>query len=112
MTACEEDCNSFLFLVMERGGCIYIMTNVFNTVLYIGVTSDLFSRVSDHKNKKYPDSFTAKYNCNKLVLYEMFPTIEEAIGREKQLKKWKREWKNKLIQDTNPDWKDLFSEEL
>ncbi|WP_431844441.1 GIY-YIG nuclease family protein [Pedobacter superstes] len=78
------------------------MANVFNTVLYIGVTSDLFSRITDHKNKKYPDSFTAKYNCNKLVYYEMFPSIEEAIGKEKQLKKWKREWKDKLIQDANP----------
>ena len=88
------------------------MTNVFNTVLYVGVTSDLFSRVNEHKTKKYPDSFTAKYNCNKLVHYEMFPSIEEAIGREKQLKKWKREWKNKLIEETNPRWTDLYSEDL
>ena len=97
---------------MERGGCIYFMTNVFNTVLYIGVTSDLFSRVTEHKDKKYPDSFTSKYNCNKLVYYEMYPTIEEAIGKEKQLKKWKREWKNKLVQDLNPQWIDLFNDDL
>ncbi|HEX9957547.1 MAG TPA: GIY-YIG nuclease family protein [Fibrella sp.] len=97
---------------MERGGCIYITTNLSNTVLYIGVTSDLFTRISDHKNKKYPDSFTAKYNCTKLVYYEMFSSIEEAIGREKQLKKWKREWKDKLIVSFNPDWVDMFSEEL
>ena len=71
------------------------MTNTFNTVLYIGVTSDLFSRVSEHKTKKYPKSFTAKYNCDKLVYYEMFSRIEEAIGKEKQLKRWNREWKNK-----------------
>jgi len=88
------------------------MTNVFNTVLYIGVTSDLFSRVTEHKDKKYPDSFTSKYNCNKLVYYEMYPTIEEAIGKEKQLKKWKREWKNKLVQDLNPQWIDLFNDDL
>ena len=67
---------------MERGGCIYIITNSFNSVLYIGVTSDLYSRIYDHKNKKYPESFAAKYNCNKLVYYEMFPSVEEAIGRE------------------------------
>ena len=97
---------------MERGGCIYIMTNTFNTVLYIGVTSDLFSRVSEHKTKKYPKSFTAKYNCDKLVYHEMFSRIEEAIGKEKQLKKWNREWKNKLIQDANPGWLDLFSDDL
>jgi putative endonuclease len=97
---------------MERGGCIYIMANSFNTVLYIGVTSDLFSRVSEHKNKKYPGSFTSKYNCNKLVYYEMFSRIEEAIGKEKQLKKWNREWKNKLIQDANPNWSDLFNDDL
>lgn len=78
---------------MERGGCVYIITNVFNTVMYIGVTSDLFSRITEHKNKIHPKSFTAKYNCNKLVYYEMYPTIDDAIGREKNLKKWNREWK-------------------
>jgi putative endonuclease len=76
---------------MERGGCVYIITNVFNTVMYIGVTSDLFSRITEHKNKIHPKSFTAKYNCNKLVYYEMYPTIDDAIGREKKLKKWNKE---------------------
>ena len=97
---------------MERGGCVYIMTNVFNTVLYIGVTSDLFSRVTEHKNKLYPKSFTAKYDCNKLVFYEMYATIEEAIGMEKRLKKWNRDWKIKLIEKDNPTWSDLYSEDL
>jgi len=64
---------------MQRGGCDYIMSNVFNSVVYIGVTSDLFSRVAEHKDKAYPSSFTAKYNCNKLVYFEAFSTIEEAI---------------------------------
>ena len=72
---------------MERGGCVYILANVFNTVIYIGVTSDLFSRITEHKNKIYPNSFTAKYSCNKLVYFEMYSTIEEAIGMEKRLKK-------------------------
>ena len=70
---------------MERGGCVYILTNVFNTVLYIGVTSDLFSRITEHRSKVYPDSFTAKYNCFKLVSFEMYPTIEEAIGMENSI---------------------------
>ena len=97
---------------MERGGCVYILTNVFNTVLYIGVTSDLFSRIAEHKDKLYPKSFTAKYDCNKLVFYEMYSTIEEAIGMEKRLKKWNRDWKIKLIEKNNPTWSDLYSEDL
>ncbi|MFD0940719.1 GIY-YIG nuclease family protein [Pedobacter boryungensis] len=97
---------------MERGGCVYILTNVFNTVFYIGVTSDLFSRMAEHKDKVYPKSFTAKYNCSKLVYYQMYANIEEAIGMEKRLKKWNRDWKIKLIEKDNPMWKDLYSEEL
>lgn len=97
---------------MQRGGCVYIMTNVFNTVLYIGVTSDLFSRVNEHKDKVYPNSFTAKYNCNKLVHYCFYSTIEEAIAVEKQMKTWNREWKINLIVENNPDWIDLYQEDL
>ena len=74
---------------MKKGGCAYILTNVFNTVLYIGVTSDLFSRIAEHKNKVYIESFTAKYNCNKLVFYEMYSTIEEGYWYEKKIKKMK-----------------------
>jgi putative endonuclease len=97
---------------MEKGGCVYIMTNVFNTVLYIGVTSNLFSRVDEHKTKAYPKSFTAKYNCNKLVYYKMYSTIDEAIGMEKRLKKWNRAWKIQLINKNNPLWLDLYGEDL
>ncbi|PJJ83193.1 GIY-YIG nuclease family protein [Mucilaginibacter auburnensis] len=71
---------------MIRGGCIYIMTNKTHSVLYIGVTSNLLSRAWEHKNKVYPTSFTAKYNCNKLVYYCFYPHIEEAISAEKALK--------------------------
>lgn len=95
---------------MTRGGCIYIMTNLSNRVLYIGVTSTLYFRIKEHKDKLYTQSFTSKYNCSKLVYYESFGFIEEAIAREKQLKNWKREWKIALIQLNNPDWKDLFDE--
>ena len=93
---------------MQYGGTVYILTNVHHEVLYIGVASDLFTRIPEHITKVYPNSFTAKYNCNKLVYYETFGRIEDAIAREKQLKKWNRSWKNKLISDFNPEWKDLF----
>ena len=86
---------------MERGGCVYILTNHTNTVLYIGVTSDLYFRIVEHREKKYPDSFTAKYNCSKLVYYEQFESIDEAIAKEKQLKNWKRAWKINLINQHN-----------
>ena len=93
---------------MERGGCVYILTNYSRTVLYIGVTSDLYFRIKDHKEKLHPDSFTVKYNCNILVYFEQFSTIEEAIGKEKQLKNWKRSWKINLINSENPNWEDSF----
>jgi len=84
------------------------MSNDYGSVLYIGVTSDLFTRIPDHKSKLYPQSFTARYNCRKLVYYETFGRIEDAIAREKQLKKWNRKWKDELISKTNPAWNDLF----
>ena len=86
------------------------MTNVTHTVLYIGVTADLYVRVQQHKEAYNENAFTAKYNCKKLVYYEGFSRIEEAIAREKQLKKWHREWKVNLINDFNPMWKDLSEE--
>jgi putative endonuclease len=85
-----------------------MLTNISNNVLYIGVTSDLFFRLQEHKNKKFPASFTSKYNCTKFVYYENFSTIDEAISREKQLKNWQRQWKENLIMSVNPAWKDLF----
>ena len=95
---------------MERGGCIYIMTNYQKTTLYIGVTSDLRSRVEEHKTKKHPLSFTAKYDLTFLIYYETFYAIEEAIEREKQLKKWSRAKKEVLINKINHSWKDLSDE--
>ncbi|MCL2213306.1 MAG: GIY-YIG nuclease family protein [Oscillospiraceae bacterium] len=87
---------------------IYIMANTLNTVLYIGVTSDLKTRVAEHKASVHKYSFTSKYKCTKLVYLEVFSDINEAIKREKQLKKWKREWKNTLIEKFNPEWEDLL----
>ena len=93
---------------MQRGGCVYIVTNLTHSVLYTGVTSDIISRIWDHKNKTYPKSFTAKYNCNKLVYYLFYPHIEEAIAAEKALKGGNREFKIKLINELNPNWSDLY----
>ena len=91
---------------MEAGGYIYVMTNRNNTVLYIGVTNDLARRKAEHSSGQ-GSLFTSKYNCTKLVYFESFPDINQAILREKQLKNWKREWKIALIEKVNPDWTDL-----
>jgi putative endonuclease len=99
-----------LNLTMQRGGCVYIMTNANKTTLYIGVTSDLISRVMQHKEGAYPTSFSARYSLHLLVYYEIFHTIEEAIAREKQLKAASRIYKEKLIRLINPEWNDLFGE--
>ncbi|MBL7858457.1 MAG: GIY-YIG nuclease family protein [Cyclobacteriaceae bacterium] len=95
---------------MAKGGCIYMMANNRNTTIYTGVTSDLYSRVVEHREKKYDNSFTARYNLTKLVYYETFHSIEEAIDREKQIKGGSRADKEKLIRTINPHWKDLFDE--
>jgi len=93
---------------MERGGFVYIMTNKTHMVLYIGVTSDLRNRVYEHINHEYPKSFTSKYKCHKLVYYNFFWSIEEAIIEEKRLKGGSRLSKLKLINEFNPNWNDLF----
>jgi len=87
---------------------VYIITNTHHTVFYTGVTSDLMSRIYEHKTKAYPKSFSARYNIHKLVYYEPFHSIEEAIEREKQIKKYRREKKLALINGMNPDWEDFY----
>jgi len=99
-------------MIMQRGGCVYIMTNKLNTVLYTGVTSDIIVRVYQHKNKIYPNSFTAKYNCNKLVYYQFYPHIEEAIAAEKAIQGGNRKNKINLINALNPEWNDLYDDLL
>jgi len=91
---------------MGNEAYIYFMTNHYNNVLYIGVTNDIVRRVAEHK-AKINKGFTYKYNCDKLVYYETFNLMTDAIAREKQLKNWKREWKNELVIGFNPEWKDL-----
>jgi putative endonuclease len=94
---------------MKKGGYIYFMANKYNNVLYVGVTNDIIRRVVEHK-AKINNGFTCMYNCDKLVYFEEFNLLTDAIAREKQLKNWKREWKNKLVNDFNPEWKDLSQE--
>lgn len=95
---------------MEHGGSIYIMTNKLRTVVYIGVTCELRTRIIQHKEHYFKESFTDKYNCTICVYYENFGRIEEAIAREKELKKWNRKKKDELISAFNPDWIDLWKE--
>ncbi len=94
---------------MEKsGGFVYIMTNRKDGVLYIGSTSDLIGRVYEHKKKEIPKSFTARYNLDKLVFFEWWPRLENMVARERQLKEWNRNWKIALIEQTNPNWDDLY----
>ena len=91
---------------MELEGFVYILTNKYNNVLYTAVTRNLQRRLAEHK-LHINEGFSAKYNTQKLVYYEWFDRFEAAIYREKQLKKWRRDWKEKAINDFNPEWKDL-----
>ena len=93
--------------MLNKKGYVYILTNTYNTVLYTGVTSDLVKRIHEHKNKTV-EGFTKKYNLHKLVYYESFEDITQAIAREKQIKGWLRSKKLLLLERLNPDWNDLY----
>ncbi|MCX6795872.1 MAG: GIY-YIG nuclease family protein [Candidatus Falkowbacteria bacterium] len=86
---------------------VYILTSQKNGTLYIGVTDNLIRRIQEHKEGLI-DGFTKKYKVSKLMYYETYGEIGQALYREKQIKKWKREWKISLIEKENPSWKDLF----
>lgn len=88
-------------------GYVYILASKKHGTLYIGVTSDLQKRIWQHKEKVVV-GFTQKYGVDKLVYYEIFDDMANAIMREKQMKKWNRDWKIKRIEETNPDWDDLY----
>ncbi|MDT7535564.1 GIY-YIG nuclease family protein [Sphingobium sp. SA2] len=90
-----------------RGGWTYIMTNKPRGVLYVGVTSSLHARVDQHRRGVGSD-FRRQYNLHRLVLVERHDHITEAIAREKAIKAWKREWKIRLIEEANPEWRDMF----
>ena len=94
---------------MTKRYTIYILTNETKTVLYIGMTSDLLGRLYQHK-EKFVKGFTEKYNADKLVYYEIYDDPYQAVTRERQLKEWQREWKENLINKTNPNWDDLFNQ--
>ena len=95
---------------MKKGGYVYIVTNAHHTTVYVGMTSKLLSRIYQHKTHFYQHSFSAKYNIEYLVYYEVYGRIEDAIAREKQIKKYSRDKKNALINSMNPEWKDLYDE--
>jgi putative endonuclease len=95
---------------MTRSFFVYILASRRNGTLYVGVTNDLARRMSEHKSKLVP-GFTRKYRVDKLVYFEEYPSILEARARERALKRWDRAWKLALIEERNPQWRDL-SEEL
>ena len=96
---------------MERQPCVYLLASRRNGTLYTGVTSDLLKRVYQHK-QHLVDGFTKKYQVESLVWFAVHASMESAIGREKAIKKWRRAWKIKLIEDSNPCWRDLYPDLL
>ena len=94
----------------EKQYFVYILASKRNGTLYIGVTNNLLNRSFQHKIKHDKNSFTAKYNVNRLIYYEIYQYVNDAITREKQLKNWNRGWKIKLIEKENPVWRDLFDD--
>ncbi len=92
--------------MFERTPCVYILASGFNGTTYVGVTSDLLGRIVQHRAEAF-DGFTARNKVKRLVWYEVGGTMESAIRREKQLKRWRREWKMNLIERENPRWEDL-----
>lgn len=90
--------------------CVYIITNKPNGVLYVGSTEQLKIRISQHKRKVHPTTFSARYNLDKVVYFEYLETKEEMLKRERQLKKWNRDWKIRLIEEKNTNWLDLYTE--
>lgn len=93
--------------VAEKQPCVYILASKRNGTLYTGVTSDVIKRVWEHKSDAVP-GFTRRYGVHTLVYFEIHETMESAIVREKQIKKWNRAWKIQLIEQRNPEWSDLW----
>ena len=93
---------------MAKQPCVYLMASRRNGTLYVGVTSDLMKRAWEHKNGAV-EGFTKRYSVHKLVWYEVHESMESAIAREKAIKAWNRKWKLKLIENTNPEWDDLYA---
>jgi len=100
----------YLFSTMQKSGAVYILSSQNKKVLYTGATSDLKGRIWEHKTRMYPNSFTARYNCVRLVYFELFDSIEMANDEEKRIKGGSRAKKDALINKLNPEWKDLWNE--
>jgi putative endonuclease len=94
---------------MTKQPCVYILASRRNGTLYIGVTSDLPKRVWEHKND-FVAGFTSRYSVHTLVWFEPHAVMESAIAREKAIKEWQRRWKVELIEELNPEWRDLYSD--
>lgn len=92
---------------MKEHFYVYILASFHNRVLYVGMTSELPKRIWEHKNKVI-SGFTAKYNVDRLVYYELHDDAENAVKRERNIKEWKRAWKIELVEKENPDWHDLY----
>lgn len=100
------------YLIMNnKSYWVYILASQRNGTLYVGITNNLVKRVWEHKNKKV-EGFTKKYEVHHLVYYELHENPESAIKREKQIKKWNRLWKLRIIEEMNPEWKDLYEDIL
>ena len=96
-------------LTMEKISYVHMMGSASRRALYTGVTADLNKRVFEHKNNLI-DGFTSKYKCHRLVYFETFNNVVDAIAREKEIKGWRREKKTKLVESLNPEWKDLAAD--
>ncbi|THD13327.1 hypothetical protein B1808_08850 [Pseudofulvimonas gallinarii] len=96
-------------MAMEKQPAVYILASDRNGTLYVGVTSDLVKRIWQHRQHAV-EGFTARYGVTRLVWYELHGDMVSAISREKQVKKWRRSWKLRLIEELNPDWTDLWGE--
>jgi putative endonuclease len=94
---------------VEKTPCVYILASQKNGTLYIGVTSDLVKRCWEHK-ENLVEGFTKRYKIHYLVYFELHETMADVIQREKQIKKWRRAWKLSLIEEQNPEWRDLSNE--
>jgi putative endonuclease len=95
--------------VIEKRPCVYILASQRNGTLYIGATSDLARRVFEHKEGAL-EGFTKDYGVHNLVFYEFHETMNDALAREKRMKKWRRQWKLELIEQDNPQWRDLYKD--
>lgn len=96
---------------MEKSGCVYLMASRRNGTLYIGVTSELAKRASEHREGRI-GGFTRRYGCKMPVWYQAFESLDEARRRELQMKEWRRAWKIELIEKLNPAWRDLYEDLL